>query len=287
MVIINKGGTLVQPMRERELVLVRHAETEHDDRLEDIADEEVLSVVGAGIMKSSGARSAPELLGLRPSYEPVVTQFFRDAETLVPAATSMPSDKPAPRAARAHDDRRADPPLSKRGLRQAAALAARLDDEPPAVLVTSARRGPVDTGDAIARRHGIVASADPRLDDADYGAWTGLDEAARRARWPTLHEQYLRAPEGMVFPGGEALAAVQARAWDIVTEMSASDRFERVVLVTHDAILRLIVCRILGAPLATMHDMRFGFASTTGLRVRDRVPVIEWLDARSDVGLSR
>ncbi|HEY1550961.1 MAG TPA: histidine phosphatase family protein [Kofleriaceae bacterium] len=278
MVTFSKGGILARPMRERELVLVRRAETD-DHRLEDISDPEVLEVVGAGIMKSKSARSAPDLLGLRHTLEPVEPRFFRDVESIAETRASNRDRSPL--------RGRTDPPLSNRGRQQAAALAAWFDDPSPTMLVTSPRRRAVETGDPIARRHGVAMTIDPRLDDLDYGGWTGRDDVGLSGGWPALYEQYLRTPEHVVFPGGEAVTGAQERAWQIMMELSSIDRSERVVVITHEAILRLIVCRVLHVPLAKMHDMRFAPASTTGFRVRAGAPVVEWLDAPTDVGHAR
>jgi probable phosphoglycerate mutase len=173
---------------------------------------------------------------------------------------------------------RADPPLSPRGLRQAEALAASFDASPPAVVVTSPRRRALETAAAIARRHRVPISVEPRLDDLDYGAWTGRTPDELRAGWPELYEQYLRDPGTVGFPDGETILAAQERAWGVITELAHVDRSDRFALVTHDAIIRLIVCTLLGSPLASMHGLSIGLASTTGLSVHAGKMRIAWLD---------
>jgi broad specificity phosphatase PhoE len=173
---------------------------------------------------------------------------------------------------------RADPPLSPRGVRQAESLAASFDPFPPAVIVTSPRRRALETGVTIARRQRVAISIDERLDDLDYGAWTGLGPAELRARWPELYERYLHDPARVQFPGGETVVAAQERAWTLVAELARVDRPDRVALVTHDAIIRLVVCKLMGAPIATMHGLTVALASTTGISVSAGEPRIAWLD---------
>ena len=173
---------------------------------------------------------------------------------------------------------RADPQLSPRGLRQAEALAASFDRSSPAVIVTSPRRRALDTATALARRHRVAISVEARLDDIDYGAWTGHTPDELRAGWPELYERYLHDPASVQFPEGESITAVQARAWTAVAELAHVDRPDRFAVVTHDAIIRLVVCTLLAAPLATMHGLSIGPASTTGVSVRGGEPRIAWLD---------
>jgi probable phosphoglycerate mutase len=176
---------------------------------------------------------------------------------------------------------RADPPLSPHGVRQAEALAASFDAAPPAVVVSSPRRRALETAVTISRRHRAPVAVEPRLDDIDYGAWTGMSHDELRKDWPELYERYLHDPASVEFPSGETVAAVQERALALVGEIAALDRHAHVALVTHDAIIRLIVCRLLGAPIATMHQLAIGLASTTGLVVRDHEPRIAWLAAQA------
>ena len=179
---------------------------------------------------------------------------------------------------------RADPPLSAHGTRQADTLAASFDGFPPAVVLASPRRRALETASAIARRHRVVLSVEERIDDIDYGAWTGRSADELRAGWPELYERYLRDPASVAFPDGEAMEAVQERAWAVASELARVDRPDRVALVTHDAIIRLVVCRLMATPLATMHALTIGLASTTGISVHGGERRIAWLDHELDQG---
>jgi len=89
---------------------------------------------------------------------------------------------------------------------------------------------------------GVAAEVDPALRDIDAGDWTGrgldaLDPAALAA--------WLAAPEAGA-PGGETMAAVRDRvgAWlDALGE-------ERVLAISHAAVLRAAIAHALDVPVA-------------------------------------
>ena len=122
-------------------------------------------------------------------------------------------------------------------------------------------------------------SIDPRLDDVDYGAWTGLTPGEIEARWPNEISAYLADPSSVIFPGGESLSAASDRVWAAIRGLAATRQLGRTALVTHDAIIRLVVCRVLGAPASALHHVSVDLASTTALGRKGEEPTLEWLNA--------
>ncbi|HEY1550971.1 MAG TPA: histidine phosphatase family protein [Kofleriaceae bacterium] len=179
---------------------------------------------------------------------------------------------------------RADPPLSEIGREQAASVAAAFDLVSPSVIITSPRRRAVETATMIAHRQGVAVETDARLDDIDYGKWTGMAVPELRAQWPVLFDRYLHCPNEVSFPNGESVLDAQARAWELIRDLASTERLERIALVTHDAIIKLIVCRVLGAPLSAIHHLAVDLVSTTGLGVRDHELAIDWFNDRPDHG---
>src|SRR5580700_9365429 len=78
---------------------------------------------------------------------------------------------------------RADPPLTVRGTAQARALGQALAAWRPTAILASPRRRAVQTAAEIASATSCEAEIDPRLDDIDYGEWTGLPQSEVGVRW--------------------------------------------------------------------------------------------------------
>jgi probable phosphomutase (TIGR03848 family) len=106
--------------------------------------------------------------------------------------------------------------LDDKGRDQAAALVERVGSLPVRALVRSPLLRCERTLDPLAAALGLGPLIDERLTEVDYGEWTGrkLAELVSEPLWSVVQAQ----PSAAVFPGGEGLAQVQARAVAAVRE---------------------------------------------------------------------
>ena len=106
--------------------------------------------------------------------------------------------------------------LDERGREQADALVSRLGPLPIRALVSSPLLRCMRTVEPLARALSIEPVVDDRLTEVDYGQWTGrkLGELVKEPLWRVVQVQ----PSAAVFPQGEGLAHVQARAVSAVRE---------------------------------------------------------------------
>jgi probable phosphomutase (TIGR03848 family) len=140
--------------------------------------------------------------------------------------------------------------LDETGERQAAALAARLAPIPLAAVVTSPMERCRQTAAALvaARAVELEPAVDERVAEVDYGSWTGrpLKELGREPLWKVVQQH----PSAAVFPDGEGLAAVQARAVAAVREWNARLGPDAVYAVcSHGDVIKAILADALGAHL--------------------------------------
>lgn len=171
---------------------------------------------------------------------------------------------------------RADPPLSEDGRIQARRLGAALATPNVPVILSSPRLRARETAAAIAEHAGAPYEVDPRLDDVDYGKWTGLTAAEAKARWPELYTDYVDDPALVRFPGGESIENLAARAGEVLLAPARSEA--AAVFVTHDIVIRVLLCAVLGCPLRAMHQLRIDLASSTALHVATSVIRLEWMN---------
>ena len=106
--------------------------------------------------------------------------------------------------------------LDDRGREQADALVGRLESLPIRALVSSPLLRCVRTIGPLADALGVEPLIDERLSEVDYGEWTGrkLGDLVKEPLWKVVQTQ----PSAAVFPAGEGLAHVQARAVASVRE---------------------------------------------------------------------
>lgn len=100
--------------------------------------------------------------------------------------------------------------LSDTGERQAAGLVDRLAGIPVAAVVTSPLERCRQTLAPLLADRGLHPVVEPELAEVDYGDWTGraLKDLYTEPLWTVVQQH----PSAAVFPGGEGLATVQARA---------------------------------------------------------------------------
>lgn len=152
---------------------------------------------------------------------------------------------------------RADIPLDEFGRAQARAIGEALQGKGVDLVVSS----PL----ARARETARVASSllgtppvleEPGLVDIDYGEWQGKTHAQARANYPELYTAWLHTPSRVRFPGGESVRAAASRAWRAFTATAVRYAAQRLLVVTHRVVNKLILCRLLRAPLDSFWQIR-------------------------------
>ncbi len=121
--------------------------------------------------------------------------------------------------------------LSEEGRRQAKDVAQRLADAPITAIYASPIERTRQTAEAIAEPHGLEVTTLVGVLEADYGEWSGakLAELAQTDVWKTVQ----RTPSRARFPGGESIAAMQARTVAALDEVVAEHPGETIVVVSH------------------------------------------------------
>ena len=151
-----------------------------------------------------------------------------------------------------------DIPLSPVGEQQARLLGERLRD----VHISRAVASPLLRAKLTAElalqdlRAGNLL-LDPDLQEIAHGEWEGLLASEIRERDPELLGAWREAPETVQMPGGESLQQVLDRAWPaLVRAMEGLGDDDTLLIVAHDAVNRVLLCRILGLPLSRLWSFR-------------------------------
>ncbi|MEO6154132.1 MAG: histidine phosphatase family protein [Thermomonas sp.] len=149
--------------------------------------------------------------------------------------------------------------LSEVGIDQATALGQRLHelhiDRAMASPLSRARR----TAElALGKSRASKLIFDEGLKEIAHGSWEGLLASEIHERDPTRLRAWREAPETVQMPdGGESLQQVGDRAWPALARACAGLGADATLLiVAHDAVNRVLLCRILGIPLSRLWGFR-------------------------------
>ncbi|MEJ5978227.1 histidine phosphatase family protein [Novosphingobium sp. PS1R-30] len=135
-----------------------------------------------------------------------------------------------------------DEPLDEAGLKAAEAC------QPSARSRTEVFRSPARAAAETAQALRVAAAIAPALNDIAHGDWSGRSFAEVHADNPERLAAWLADPLAGA-PGGETLAAVQARIGAWLDEIAPHDR--PIWAITHPMVIRAALNHALTLPLAT------------------------------------
>lgn len=163
--------------------------------------------------------------------------------------------------------------LDERGQAQAQRLAERLRPVPFAAVVSSPLDRCLQTAEAVLIGRQTPLQVDERLGECRYGDWTGrpLKELAKDPMWKVVQQH----PSAAVFPGGEALRDVQARAVAAVREWNARLGPDATWLAcSHGDVIKAVVADALGVHLDGFQRIVVDPCSVTVIRYTDLRPFV-------------
>ncbi|MBF4463114.1 MULTISPECIES: MSMEG_4193 family putative phosphomutase [unclassified Rathayibacter] len=177
------------------------------------------------------------------------------------------------------------------------AQAARTSERLAAVDLTSVVSSPLErcrqTTRAILDRqpHSPATTIEHGITECDYGHWQGrsLRELAKEPLWTTVQNH----PSAAVFPGGEGLAAMQARAVAAIRKHDAAVSEQHGpraawAAVSHGDIIKAILADALGMHLDLFQRLSVGPASVSIIRYgEDRPEVIAMNTDAGELGWLR
>lgn len=138
--------------------------------------------------------------------------------------------------------------LTPLGVAQAKAVARRLEATEFHVLYSSDLTRTYDTAKAISATTGHEILAEKRLRERRGGLMEGHTLVEAQEKFPEHFEVALhQRPADFAFPGGESEIELRDRAMDVLTELAERHPGERVVAVSHGAILNTFLRHVLGA----------------------------------------
>lgn len=133
-----------------------------------------------------------------------------------------------------------DTDLSKLGKLQAKALAKFIQKErKPNVVIASPLKRTMQTAKEISGANNSKLLIDTEIIETNHGEWEGLSKAEIEKKYKSLYKKWFTKPSSVIFPGGEKFSDTVDRVKNFIHE---TDFFDPTILVTHDNIVRILVC---------------------------------------------
>lgn len=145
-----------------------------------------------------------------------------------------------------------DVELSPEGIEQARRLAAHFPAREVGAIYSSDLVRAVMTAEILAAKFNLPVIKVSDLRETNFGDWEGkfFDELAKE--YPVEFEKFFKSPEELCPPHGETFLESQVRAWAALGKIFVEHENQNVVVVSHGAVIRLILCAALEIPIRKM-----------------------------------
>jgi len=165
---------------------------------------------------------------------------------------------------------RLDEPLTAFGAEQAVAVGERFAGLKLDRVFASPLRRALETARPIVAAAGRPAiEVRNELIELDVGLTEGMAFPVVRARFPDFVAKWASSEVATaVMPGGESLTDVALRVAPLLAELREFPAEAGVALVSHNFVLKVLLCSFLGAELSAFRTFEVGLASVSTLFVR-------------------
>ena len=157
-----------------------------------------------------------------------------------------------------------DDPLSEKGFAQMNAAVG--DQAPWTHIVSSPLLRCRSFSEALAERHSLPLTFDPRLQEVGFGVWEGKTAAEIELDAPGTLARFKSDPVHARPAGAEPLARFQARVAAGLDAIVAQHQDQHVLVVGHAGVVRMALAWALHIPLQHAYRIEVASASLTRLR---------------------
>jgi probable phosphoglycerate mutase len=221
-------------------------ENAHADRLANRALDE----------RNNGGVKPKNLLleRLRMPEVPTMIYFVRHGETiLTPERRFSGSGEP-------------NPPLTYMGLAQAALVADEIAKINPEILISSPLLRTRQTAEKLSATTGLAVEFDEAWFECGFGLWDGLAIEEVKERFPNEYREWVSS-SSYAPPQGESYDALGWRVDEAIDTIVARHPGKRVVVVTHNGVIKQAVRLSLGADSDTVFHVDISPCSISSISI--------------------
>ena len=139
-----------------------------------------------------------------------------------------------------------DPELTAEGLQMAQVFAAAARETPWAAIYSSSLRRGITTAQPLGKELGLDLQVRADLNEIAYGKWEGLKKEKVERDFHDDYLSWLADPAWHPPTAGEAAVVIARRGLRVIEEIKSNCADGNVLLVSHKATIRIILCSLLG-----------------------------------------
>ena len=171
-----------------------------------------------------------------------------------------------------------DVALTSAGVSEMEAVAARLTGESIAALYTSDLGRALHSAEILGRLLHLTPIVSPPLREKSFGEWEGLPQTELLRRFPEEWSDWLANPADAKPTGGESVREMASRVLPVVAQIIKSHLGERVAILAHGGVNRVILCHALGLDLRYMERIAQRHAALNIIEFLEEDVVVQLLN---------
>lgn len=161
-----------------------------------------------------------------------------------------------------------DDPLSEKGWAQMQAAVGQ--SRPWQAIISSPLSRCRAFAQELASEMAVPLALEERLKEVAFGAWEGKTPAELKATDPDILFNFKLDPLGARPTGAEELPAFQNRVAQVFDGLAETHRGQRILVVAHAGVIRMVLCHVLGIPVAHVYRIQVGSAAMARFRVEQK-----------------
>ena len=174
-----------------------------------------------------------------------------------------------------------DVDLNEEGFRQVEKLAKRLADEKINAVYSSDLQRAIDTAKGAVSGRDIEIETCFELREMNFGDAEEMTFAELNEQYPDLARSVMNVDSGLSFPGGESFANFVERVRIFLKILEQYNEDHTVLIVSHGATLKVIVCELLGIDPNHWYQMGIDNASLSVINTYSHRTILNSLNETS------
>ncbi len=170
--------------------------------------------------------------------------------------------------------RHQDEPISQAGRADSLKLWPYLCDKQLSAIYMSSYQRTRQTIEFVAEQSGLTPIVDERLNEIDNGLIEGMTDTAIQERYPEVWRGFRERSADFLFPGGETGEEACRRIAGFLEEKRKIHASENIVVVSHEGLIRLLVCHILDLPVYARWNFQVDFCGI--MEINDQPDFRTW-----------
>lgn len=175
-----------------------------------------------------------------------------------------------------------DPELTPEGLEMAKAFAETYRHFPWEAVYVSPMKRTIATAKPLCEAIGLEMQLRDGLKEIRYGKWEGQTQEYVKEHFMDDYVRWLTEPAWNPPTEGETAVQIASRASLVIAEIEAAHTDGNVLVVSHKATLRIILCNLLGIDLGRYRDRIQALAASVSIvKFSEHGPLLEVLGDRA------